>query len=205
MLDKNTPENKHSHILSKNTSQTNTRRSFLIKGAMVAPLIAVSTSRPVWGADDSCINSGTLSGNLSNHGCQAVGRSPGWWWNNNGMLQWGNTDYSPEMLFSDIFGYLPLAKKKDDPIDKVLEYLGPSDSISCDMHAIAAILNFSHPGIAYSGVNGIYGSAEEVILAYQAARAITDENAQKAALVALKNELDNYDNTDGHDVFFNDL
>lgn len=209
MLDKNFPENKQSNILSKNTSQTNTRRSFLIKGAMVAPLIAVSTSRPVWGADDSCINSGTLSGNLSDHGCQAVGRSPGWWWKRGlDTGQWIVTGYDPGQSFHSIFLYIPFEKNGNNStetnLETVLGDLGPSGGVSCDMHAIAAILNFSHPGIAYTAKAGRYTitNAGDVIAAYDTARSDPDP---QTALNDLKYQLDTYDNSDGHDVFFNDL
>ena len=43
------------------------------------PISAAFINKPVWAIDDSCISSGTLSGNLSNHHCVAIARSVGWW------------------------------------------------------------------------------------------------------------------------------
>lgn len=189
---------------------TDTRRKFLIKSAAVAPIIAAASSRPVWAGDDSCINSGTLSGNLSNHGCQAVGRSPGWWWNNNGSSQWVNTPYAKSDLFSVIFKNTPLPKYMNNPDDgptftnsTSLYELAPNIGNVIDRHVITAVLNFSHPGIMYSGNNGLFINAEGVIAAYIEARNTYNDGAgSKAQLIALKNELHSYGGANGHDVSF---
>ena len=192
------------------------RRRFLIQGAAVAPIVAAATSRPAWsggsGGNDDCINSGTLSGNLSNHGCQAVGRSPGWWWNRNGEKHWVETMFRKDDKFFDIFGYIPLPKplKNNSDFDMfnvntTLWDLGRRTGHAIDKHAITAILNFSHPGIMYSGNTGKYASAVEVINAYKNARALLDEtrvSATKDPLVMLKNELDSYSGPNGHDIYF---
>jgi hypothetical protein len=191
----------------KSPTEPSSRRNFLKKGALAAPLLAMAASRPVWGSDDSCINSGTLSGNLSDHGCQAIGRSPGWWWNSNGWSQWIYTDYSQGIMFGSIFGYTPLVKVNGQLVagpDLDIGSMGPgSDSQSVDMHVIAAILNFTHPGIAYESGDGlstpVYTSAAQVIAAYQDARA-SNYGTMKSKLQALLTELDNYDSR-GHDVF----
>lgn len=78
---KDTP--KEQGIVSPEThsSSTNSRRSFLTKVAVAAPLLTTIASRPVWAGE--CTLSGNLSNNVSNHDetthCSMWGYSGGAW------------------------------------------------------------------------------------------------------------------------------
>ena len=76
-------ENIQPNNKEQKSNNTNLRRSFLKKAAISAPIISTVSSKPVWGAG-ICALSGSLSGNLSNHGAESscegpIGRSPGYW------------------------------------------------------------------------------------------------------------------------------
>ncbi len=83
MIEKNPPKKEHGEISSEtNSSPTNSRRSFLTKAIVAAPLLTTISSRPVWAGQ--CSLSGNLSNNVSNHDdtpCTMWGYSGGAWCN----------------------------------------------------------------------------------------------------------------------------
>lgn len=99
---KNTPKEQGAVSSETNSSSTNSRRGFLTKVAIAAPLLTTIASRPVWAGQ--CSLSGNLSNNVSNHdhpeNCSILGYSPGGWCsghaNNNNLWQYvGLTANSP--------------------------------------------------------------------------------------------------------------
>lgn len=156
-------DNTDNEILSQ-TKESNNRRSFLKKGAIAAPVIASVASKPVWGSG-ICALSGSLSGNLSNHGDQMscdgpVGRSPGYWskWEKitscksnqrkkglNRIYHWKMAGYSPTDLFSLTFGASPL-NAHTDTLGAVMRTGAGTDSF--ERHVVAALLSASHPAMA---------------------------------------------------------
>ncbi len=76
-------------------SQTDPRenRRNLLKGIAGAPVILSIASRPAWGSE--CSLSGTLSGNLSDHRCRVLGRSPDFWQNPQNLKFWANPSNYP--------------------------------------------------------------------------------------------------------------
>ncbi|PID43539.1 MAG: hypothetical protein CSB48_05605 [Proteobacteria bacterium] len=86
-------------------------RRNLLKGMASAPVILSVASRPAWGSE--CSLSGTLSGNLSNHQCKIVGRSPDYWQDSQHLNHWPNPgnypglavfDYTTSDPFTSVFG-----------------------------------------------------------------------------------------------------
>lgn len=85
MIEKTPPKKEHGEISSEtNSSPTNSRRNFLTKVALAAPVITTIAAKPVWAGQSSCTVSGMISGNLSHQGsdveCDGYGFSPGGWW-----------------------------------------------------------------------------------------------------------------------------
>jgi len=170
------------------------RRSFIGKAAVSAPVLAAFVSKPSWSISDSCINSGSLSGNLSNHSCQALARNADWWRDN--VSLWNNEQIpgiGPDTLFNDLVGIPALAyhtikdryykslnadgsvekmhkigKNKDVTLGALLNSLTLNKKVTAplDRSLIAAVLNILHPGIAYSG----YETSEALIIDYKIAR-----------------------------------
>jgi len=67
MIEKNPPKKEHGEISSEtNSSSTNSRRKFLRKAALSAPVITTIAAKPAWGSTIIC--SGSVSGNVSQHG-----------------------------------------------------------------------------------------------------------------------------------------
>jgi hypothetical protein len=142
----------------------NTRRSFLKKTAIGAPVVSSIASQPVWGAG-ICALSGSLSGNLSNHGDQSdckgpMGRSPGYWaqWEkatscntnhwpqgDNRIYNWSLTGYLPLASFSLIFGASPISAHSDT-LGAVMRVGGGTDSF--ERHVVAAFLSANHPAMS---------------------------------------------------------
>jgi len=106
----------HNELPVDNPSKPNkgaSRRDFIGKAVISAPVLAAFVSKPSWSIDNSCINSGTLSGNLSNHGCQALARNWQWWQEQTNLHLWNNGQIpgvSPQTDFRDIFNLRPLAR-----------------------------------------------------------------------------------------------
>jgi len=178
-----------------NNKTGSSRRDFISKVAITAPVLAAFVSKPSWSIDNSCINSGTLSGNLSNHSCQATARSAQWWYNNRGLWNSGQIPgISPNSKFLAIFGSNPLARldsndnyykanklNADGSISALLSsgngssikailigktQNGPSrHSADVDKAVVAAYLNIMHPGIAYTG----YANVGDLMSEYQTA------------------------------------
>lgn len=158
------------------------RRSFLIKGAITTPILASFISKPVWAVDDSCINSGSMSGNLSNHRCSAVSRSSLWW--AGASLSLWPAAIMPSTMFSSLFQRNPLLfadgtyheiQNKNKPLldsngnpvmrtdgDKSLQQVLNSGE-QADRELIASFLNISHPGIAYEEIT----DPTQLLLSYQ--------------------------------------
>ena len=100
MLEQNSTSKESEEVSTEaNSLIKNSRRSFLTKTIVAGPIVTVVASRHVWGTG-ICSLSGSLSGNLSNHGEQSscdgpVGRSPGFW------AKWEkatNCDQSPNKI-----------------------------------------------------------------------------------------------------------
>jgi len=162
MLEENNiPKDNNSEASTQDNSKVkNSRRSFLTKAVITGPIITSVASRPVWGAG-ICSLSGSLSGNLSNHGEQSscdgpIGRSPGFWskWEKitsckgnqqktgrKRLYQWAQTPYSPLDSFSGIFGASPVAGYSDT-LGAVMRTGAGTDSF--DRHVIAALLSSTH-------------------------------------------------------------
>ena len=89
----------------------NSRRSFLTKVAIAAPILTTIAARPVWAGE--CSLSGNLSNNVSNHGdtshCEFNGYSNGGWKEghaeNNGY--WDNINKSKGDSLSSLLGITP--------------------------------------------------------------------------------------------------
>ena len=148
------------------------RRSFLIKGVVTAPILASFVNKPLWAADDNCINSGSMSGNLSNHNCAAVARSASWWadasdslWNG---IEFNSATLLPSSKFYQVIQTAPLKlsanNKYHEKISGVFVFQSldtDSNKLSLrdvlrngpqvDRELLAALLNIGHPGIAYDG------------------------------------------------------
>lgn len=107
--------NEYNDQSSNSESQKNhgiSRRSFINKAAVSAPVLAAFVSKPSWSTDQNCINSGTLSGNLSNHNCQAQSRNAQWWSQDSNRILWSAhqiPNITPDTPFRDIFQCNPLA------------------------------------------------------------------------------------------------
>jgi len=164
-----------------------TRRDFISKVAITSPVLAAFVSKPSWSIDNNCINSGTLSGNLSNHSCQALARNWQWWRDNRNLWNSGQIPgITPSTTFQSIFGTKPLArlnssnnyyknnKLNNDGSVQTLLSVGGNSSIKAilngktrnspsrraadvDKAIIAAYLNIMHPGIAYDGYVNVGG------------------------------------------------
>jgi hypothetical protein len=178
-------------INSNKGVDSSSRRSFLIKGVVAAPILAAFVSKPVWAVSDNCIVSGHMSGNLSNHQCAAVARSADWWANEALDSLWPTgTSYngvalSPTATFLAVFSSNPLKNKLKNNVDtyhekdknatvfisldtsavqsSLRDVLRNQDATQVDKELIAALLNISHPGIAYDG----YADPMSLISAYQ--------------------------------------
>ncbi len=178
------------------------RREFIGKAAVSAPVLAAFISKPSWSIDNNCISSGTLSGNLSNHGCQALARDGDWWANN--LILWNSNQIPgviPSTEFRAIFGTNPLARLDSNDkyytegdngentyltigihtsIEQILQGITtskpPRRSSDVDKAVVAAYLNMMHPGIAYQG----YADVNELFVDYT---------------TALNNYLVSYDNS----------
>lgn len=157
------------------------RRSFLIKGAVAAPILAAFVNKPLWAASDNCISSGSMSGNLSNHHCAAIARSAQWWAQASSSLWPHDVYYNgmalvPGTSFTELFQNPPLrltagtyhevkanGQPKLDPSGQpILKTFDRStrrrslhfiltNGARVDNEFVAAFLNISHPGIAYDG------------------------------------------------------
>jgi len=67
MLEKNNIPKKQDGVSSEsNSSSTNSRRRFIRKAALSAPIITTIAAKPAWGSTIVC--SGSVSGNVSQHG-----------------------------------------------------------------------------------------------------------------------------------------
>lgn len=163
------------------SKQGASRREFIGKAAVTAPVLAAFVSKPSWSVEDNCISSGSLSGNLSNHGCQALARNWEWWSKDANRSLWDLGQIpgvAPTTSFKAIFNSKPLARqesnneyfKLNNNGKKVLLSIGNSVNLKqilnghtknnparraaeVDKAVIAAYLNIMHPGIAYSGYN----------------------------------------------------
>jgi|GEM_PF-2118857 len=148
------------------------RRSFLIKGAITAPILASFVNKPLWAADDNCINSGSMSGNLSNHSCAAVARSASWWadasnslWNG---IEFNGVSLAPSSKFNQVILTAPLKLSNNNKYHKKTNGVFVFRSLDTDTNKrslryvlrngpqidrelVAALLNIGHPGIAYDG------------------------------------------------------
>ncbi|MFD2165570.1 hypothetical protein ACFSJY_04765 [Thalassotalea euphylliae] len=158
---------------------TELRRKFLKGAALGAPIISSIASKPVWGAG-ICALSGSLSGNMSNHGTQyscdgPTGRSPGFWskwWkvtsSNSAhhqlglkvLYNWREAGAWPSYSFSNIFGATPGAGVNDS-LGHVMELGGASNSF--DRHVVAAYLSARHPMMSAD----VPYTAQQVIDAFQ--------------------------------------
>lgn len=161
------------------------RRSFLIKGTVAVPILAAFVNKPVWAVHSNCMNSGTASGNLSNHLCAAVARSASWWKIASDSLWPTGTSYnsvalSPYTDFYAVFLSNPLKIGQKEGVDTYHEKVRSepvfidldikrslrdvlNNGTPVDQELIAAFLNISHPGIAYDG----YAEPSPLINAYQ--------------------------------------
>jgi len=158
MLEENNIPRDNSEASTKDNSKIkNSRRSFLTKAVITGPIISTVASRPVWGAG-ICSLSGSLSGNLSNHGEQSdcdgpVGRSPGYWaqwekitscneshWKQGlkRLYNWDRAGFSPTDSFISALGTGP-----DTTLGDVMRVGAGTDSF--ERHVIAALLSASHP------------------------------------------------------------
>lgn len=123
-----TEQNKTSN--EANSSATKSRRSFLTKAVVAAPLLTTIASRPVWAGQ--CSLSGNLSNNVSNHDhsidCNILGYSPGGWCNghaNNHNL-WAYIGLTAESPLSALFlSYSPASFDNfpNGPIAKIKDAL----------------------------------------------------------------------------------
>lgn len=182
--------------VDKENQASLSRRSFIGKAAVTAPVIAAFVSKPTWATDNMCINSGSLSGNLSNHSCQATSRSAHWWSRN--ISLWNNGQIpgvTPDTPFIAIYQQAPVGFNKRQrkyhisnhqigSVDKMhlfdsgttigqvlsgMKVKHDGESVvtsSIDKHAVAAYLNLMHPGIAYTG----YSDPNRLISSYNTAR-----------------------------------
>jgi len=160
---------KSSNITSSKSNVS--RRSFLIKGAVSAPILASFVNKPLWAAENDCINSGSMSGNLSNHRCAAVARSADWWIDASNTL-WNGVEFNGVTLsrgtkFAQVINAEPLKTNKNKYHKKVngqYEFLTLDtdtkqrslrnvlrNGTQVDRELLAALLNLGHPGIAYDG------------------------------------------------------
>ena len=83
MTEQSTPKKEQNGVSPEtDASSTNSRRSFLTKAVIAAPLLTTIASRPAWGTG-TCTVSGNLSNNTSNHDhnthCEVHGYSGGAW------------------------------------------------------------------------------------------------------------------------------
>lgn len=91
-----------------NPGASNSRRKFLTKAGIVAPLAMISVSKPAWGdltgTTFRCGLSGMVSGNVSvrpdDTNCVG-GYSPGYWGNRNGFPRWSGQH---DLIFSTTLG-----------------------------------------------------------------------------------------------------
>jgi len=140
MLEKNNiPKNQDGVSSESNSSSTNSRRSFLVKAALAAPVITTIAAKPVWAGDFKCTVSGMLSGNLSHHTgedhCDGYGFSPGGWQKDVGHpYEW------PAPLARD----LTLTDLNDDSFGGIKDQLGhttdivPRNGASGTLHSFIA-------------------------------------------------------------------
>ncbi|WP_448212683.1 hypothetical protein [Colwellia sp. MEBiC06753] len=170
--------------LDKSKEITNTpsksRRSFLIKSAMVPPVISTVASKPVWGTG-ICALSGSLSGNMSNHGDQydcegPKGRSPGYWcqWIKATfcppkklgfkiLYNWSEAGAWPTTSFSLIFGSAPSSGAPDSLGGVMMLGDYNQGSTPFERHVVAAYLSSKHSLMA----SEVPYTTTQVIDAYQ--------------------------------------
>ncbi len=110
------------------------------------------------------------------------GFTPGFWKARNHQDYWGPTGYLPSQTFSGVFNVGSLVSLLDALSAKKKDF---GDAANLMRHAVAAILNAAHPDVDYPLTEA------EVIAAVQAAW------SDAAAMDALKNELDGYNNLGG--------
>jgi hypothetical protein len=103
------------------------------------------------------------------------GLTPGFWKNH--PEEWANTAYSPDDLFSDVFGVGPAVTLME------AADTGGGDADALDRHAVAALLNASHPDVDYPMTEA------EVIAAVQDAYASGEYEDTK-------DEFESYNETD---------
>jgi len=97
--------------------------------------------------DDACVEA------VIPQGC-----TPGYWKNNAakwGAVSWGPTGYSPDDLFSDVFGVVITVRSggkstiEDPTLLEALQANGGGVN-ALARHAVAALLNAAHPNISYA-------------------------------------------------------
>ncbi len=164
------------------SSQVNTRRNFLIKSAVAAPIITSLASKPAW-AVEQCTVSGMMSGNLSLHdeNCGFEGLSPGYWKTHD----WPFSSPSKNNYFQDLFTLGAVKNTNDDYGKTLLQVLNGNGGgtnwkslLGLNFHIVAAACNFAYAehlnnaypnGITASFSTATYNSWAEVKAAYEAA------------------------------------
>jgi uncharacterized repeat protein (TIGR01451 family) len=146
---------------------------------------ATATGTDVFGGTVGPVSDTAVNTVVGNQGC-----TPGFWKNN--AKNWGAVawvGYSPDDLFSDVFGVTPFTIRGngkatiDDPtLLQALDANGSGINLLA-RSAVAALLNASNPNISYAM------SVDQVIAAVQNAIAAGDE-----AIQALGEQLDYYNN-----------
>lgn len=163
----------HEHNSQKpqsHTTETSSRRRFLRKGAIAAPIITSLASRPVWARGNGTTVgsiSGNLSGNLSNnttrvHEPTEYGScSPGYWHNpKHYPRDWDGI----EICFNTPFNTVFIDSELDDGFTTVIHGLGGDD---VERRAAATFMNsISDPNIP--GISGFPYKPYEIIDFYHA-------------------------------------
>jgi len=129
------------------SSSTNSRRSFLTKAVVAAPILSSLASKPVW-AIEQCTISGMLSGNLSTHDetCNFGGLSPGYWKNHT----WPFTSPTKENTFEQLFGVDEIESDDDGFSVSLINVINTGGGVTwktlvgLNRHMVATACNFAY-------------------------------------------------------------
>jgi hypothetical protein len=132
-----------------NSLSTNSRRSFLTKAVIAAPIVSVLASKPAW-AVEQCTTSGMLSGNLSTNDeeCSFGGLSPGYW--KKAGRAWPFTSPIKTNTFEQLFDNGALNSGDDGFGVTLITVLGTGGGVNHDTlvglnrHMVATACNFAY-------------------------------------------------------------
>lgn len=177
-----TTENQDASPETTQDDAVDSSRRKLTGAALGATAVFTLASRPVWA--NQCSISGMMSGNLSAPKVTCEGCTPGYWMQCQHLDSWGPTGFKTTDLFNTVFGVTQYINPQTNQPYTLLQVLGlqgngnckpdavqpncslkphgnaigitGGDPISVNLgfHAVAALLNASHPSINFGYTAG---------------------------------------------------